>query len=127
MGAIAEFNIHLYLKEQGYKQACTFFNLEEGSIKKGFNSYYSRKDEEWIMESKSGKKDKNNTHWGKVKAAYDDLKDKFRGNVANNPWENAYNQASQIDVGTDISIRKKVKLLADNFTNKIYPGILNTN
>lgn len=127
MGAVAEFIIHLYLKELGYKQECMFFNLEEGSIKKGFDGYYSITEEEWIMESKSGKKDNNNNHWGKVKDAYDDLIDKFSGNVANNPWKNAYNHASQIDVGTDKSIRKNIKLLSDNFTNKIYPSIKDFN
>ncbi|ABV64319.1 hypothetical protein [Bacillus pumilus] len=126
MGAIAEFIIHLYLKERGYKQECTFFNLEEGSIKKGFDGYYSKKEEEWIMESKSGKKD-NNTHWGKVKTAYDDLKEKFSGNVANNPWKNAYNHASHIDVGTDKNLRKKIKLLSDNFTQSIYPSLKDFN
>jgi len=39
MGAIAEFFIHLYLNEIGFKQECIFQNLEEGSIKKGFNRY----------------------------------------------------------------------------------------
>ncbi|AIF45162.1 hypothetical protein [Virgibacillus sp. SK37] len=128
MGAIAEFFVHLYLKDQGYKQECTYFNLEENSIKKGFDGYYSKDDIEWIMESKSGSIDSNNSkHWNKVKTAYDDLKDKFNGNVTNNPWKNAYNHASQIDVGTEQNIRKNIKMLSDNFTRKNYPLISDFN
>jgi hypothetical protein len=128
MGAIAEFFIHLYLKKQGFKQECTFFNLEEGSIKKGFDGYYTKGEVEWIMESKSGKKDsQNSSHWNKLKTAYDDLTDKFNGEVTNNPWQNAYNHASLIDVGTKSSIRKNIKLLSDNFTKKVYPSIKDFN
>ncbi|MED3052123.1 hypothetical protein [Bacillus thuringiensis] len=124
MGATAEFFIHLYLKSLGYKQECTFFNLEEGSIKKGFDGYYSKDEVEWIMESKSGYRDsKGSSHWSKVKTAYDDLTDKFSGNVSNNPWQNAYNHAQLIDVGTSKSIRKNIKLLSDNFTQKKFTSI----
>ncbi|CAF1770729.1 hypothetical protein NRS6084_03781 [Bacillus subtilis] len=124
MGAIAEFFIHLYLKKQGFKQECTFFNLEEGSIKKGFDGYYSKGEAEWIMESKAGRKEsQNSSHWNKIKTAYNDLTDKFRGAVKNNPWKNAYNHASLIDVGTHNSIRKNIKMLSDNFTKRIFPSI----
>lgn len=54
MGATAEFFVHLYMKLSGFKQECLFLNLEEGSIKKGFDGYYSLNGEEWLMESKSG-------------------------------------------------------------------------
>lgn len=128
MGATAEFFVHLYLKFQGFKQECTFFNLEEGSIKKGFDGYYSKGETEWIMESKSGKKDsQNSTHVQKIKIAYDDLTNKFNGNVTNNPWKNAYNHASNIDVGTKRSIRDNIKLLSNNFTNNIFPSIKDFN
>jgi hypothetical protein len=74
MGAIAEFFIHLYLSTQGYKQECLFFNLEENSIKKGFDGYYSKETLEWIMESKSGlSSTKGISHKSKIKEAYDDL------------------------------------------------------
>ncbi|PAF46907.1 hypothetical protein BKH46_05540 [Helicobacter sp. 12S02634-8] len=53
MGAIAEFFIHLYMKSHDYKQECLFFNLEEHSIKKGFDGLYSLNGEIWLMESKS--------------------------------------------------------------------------
>jgi len=124
MGAIAEFFIHLYLKKQGFKQECMFFNLEEGSIKKGFDGYYSIDEKEWIMESKSGNVNSQSiTHSKKITEAYNDLVDKFKGNVSNNPWKNAYNHASQIDVRTSGDIRKNIKFLSDNFTNQIFPSI----
>lgn len=37
-GAVAEFFVHLYLNILGLKQECLFLNLEENSIKKGFDS-----------------------------------------------------------------------------------------
>lgn len=116
MGAIAEFFGHLYLTEIGFNQEFLFLNLEEGSIKKGFDGYYSFNGETWIYESKSGSIATNDvTHESKVLLAYSDLKDKISGNPANNPWQNAYNHASQIDVGADASIRKHLKALADAF------------
>ena len=45
MGAIAEFFIHLYINLTGYRQECMFLNLEERSIKKGFDGYYSKANE----------------------------------------------------------------------------------
>lgn len=71
MGAIAEFYIHLFLKSIGYKQEFLFLNLEENSIKKGFDGYYTYAEDEWILESKSGI---NITHKSKVQEAYNDLK-----------------------------------------------------
>ena len=52
----------------------------------------------------------------KISLAYSDLKDKISGNPANNPWQNAYNHACHIDVGTDASIRQNLKDLANLFT-----------
>jgi len=117
MGAIAEFFGHLYLTEIGFNQEFLFLNLEEGSIKKGFDGYYSLNDEAWIYESKSGSMATQGTsHETKISLAYSDLKDKISGNPANNPWQNAYNHASQIDVGTTASIRQNLKALARAFT-----------
>lgn len=118
MGAIAEFFIHLYLSTQGYKQECLFFNLEENSIKKGFDGYYSKDNMAWIMESKSGSFKK--THKAKVKEAYDDLDKRLKGikkpsKTINNPWENAYNHASHKDVNTKQSIVKNIENFSDDF------------
>ncbi|WP_319410166.1 hypothetical protein [uncultured Desulfosarcina sp.] len=117
MGAIAEFFSHLYLTEVGFNQEFLFLNLEEGSIKKGFDGYYTFDGESWIYESKSGStKTEKATHDLKVSLAYADLKEKISGNPANNPWQNAYNHACHIDVGTVASIRQNLKSLAKAFT-----------
>jgi hypothetical protein len=81
------------------------------------------------MESKSGSSKTNNiSHNKKVKEAYTDLKEKLAGESGNNnPWKNAYNHASHIDVGTDSNIRKNIKQLSDNYQNSIYYEISDFN
>jgi len=128
MGAIAEFFTHLYLNEIGFEQECLFFNLEEGSIKKGFDGYYSRANEEWIYESKSGSiSTKNISHHGKIKEAYGDLQKTIAGKKKNNPWQNAYNHASHMDVASSLGIRKNLKKLSEDFINRQYHDIKNFN
>ena len=130
MGATAEFFIHLYLKSLGFKQECLYLNLEEGSIKKGFDGYYSLDDlEEYIMESKSGSHStKGITHPKKINEAYEDLKNSLAGKKSNNnPWKNAYNHASHIDVGAAKNIRENIKQLSDEFDKNIFQEIKNFN
>ncbi|WNY27138.1 hypothetical protein [Methanolapillus ohkumae] len=120
-GAISEFFIHLYLNNVGFKQEFLYLNMEEGSIKKGFDGYYSLNNSEWIMESKSGSHKK--THNDKIKEAYSDIKNKVSGNTPNNPWKNAYNHACHCDVGTAEDIKKNIKSLSDSFINKSFSTI----
>jgi len=130
MGATAEFFLHLYLKSLGFKQECLYLNLEEGSIKKGFDGYYSLNGlEEYIMESKSGSHlTIGITHPNKIKEAYEDLKKSLAGKKSNNnPWKNAYNHAQLSDVGTSRDIVKNIKKLSDDFYNKIFYKIKNFN
>jgi hypothetical protein len=126
MGAIAEFMIHLYLNQYNFKQEFLFYNLEERSIKKGFDGYYSKDNTEWILESKSGKISTIGiTHKKKLSEAYHDLKNKVCDNEGNNPWRNAYHHASQIDVQSTNSLRQNIKNLADDFESGIYKNIKN--
>jgi hypothetical protein len=133
MGAIAEFFMHLYLSTQGYKQECLFFNLEENSIKKGFDGYYSKNGIEWIMESKSGlSTTKGISHKSKVKEAYNDLDKRLKGikkpsETINNLWENAYNHAKHSDVGTKDSIVAKIENFSDEFELGIFKDIKDFN
>ncbi|MCX6159057.1 MAG: hypothetical protein NTY74_13840 [Ignavibacteriae bacterium] len=128
IGAIAEFFTHLYLNEIGFKQEFLFLNLEEESIKKGFDGYYSYLNEEWIFESKSGSISTDKiSHKNKIKEAYTDLKDKISGDVKNNPWQNAYNHASHIDVDSSSNIRNNLKILSEEFTNDVTHDIDNFN
>lgn len=118
-GAIAEFYLHLFLKQLGYKQEFLFLNLEENSIKKGFDGYYTYNGREWILESKSGN---NVEHKDKVQEAYLDLKGKLTKKQKNNPWQNAYNHASHFAVRADISLITKLKNMSNNYyKNVLFP------
>ena len=78
IGAVAEFFIHLFLRELGYKQEFLFYNLEERSIKKGFDGYFSQGETQFIVESKSGfESTRNISHKAKIKEAYNDGADYF--------------------------------------------------
>jgi hypothetical protein len=124
MGATAEFFVHLYVTLSGFKQEFLALNLEEGSIKKGFDGYYSLNGDEWVMESKSGSINTNNiTHSNKIQLAHSDLENKISGNSANNPWRNAYSHASHYDVGSSPQIRKVIKTLSDDFVNGKFHSI----
>lgn len=124
VGAIAEFFIHLYLNEAGFEPQFLFFNLEENSIKKGFDGYYLLSGEEWILESKSGSISTTGlSHKGKVKESYDDLKDKLSGGGTNNPWREAYNHAGHIDVGSSTGILQKIKAFTVEYDKKIFHNI----
>lgn len=126
MGAIAEFFVHLYLNYCGYRQECLFFNLEENSLKKGFDGLYSMDDDLWFMESKSGSINTNGiTHASKIREACNDIKTKITTNVSNNPWLNAYNHARI--VGTKRELRDKLKQLSEDFINQKYQTIDNKN
>jgi len=122
IGSIAEFFVHLYLKMKNFEQECLYKNLEENSIKKGFDGFYSKDNETWIMESKSGNiASKEISHNDKIKEAYNDLKGKFLGKSTNNPWENAYNHAIQARSNKDILLQ--IKNLEDKYTLGEYTEI----
>ncbi|RTZ24243.1 hypothetical protein EKN09_04710, partial [Vibrio penaeicida] len=71
MGAIAEFFVHLYLNQLSFKQEFLFFNLEENSIKKGFDGLFSKDYETFLVESKSGALlTKGISHKKKLNTAY---------------------------------------------------------
>jgi len=124
MGAIAEFFIHLYINLTGYRQECMFFNLEERSIKKGFDGYYSKANEQWVMESKSGSISTSRIcHGIKINEAISDLKGKFSGKTSNDPWLNAYNHACHCDVGTPADIRRSIKKLSAEFANDTFHNL----
>lgn len=125
-GSISEFFIHLYLKTQKYKQDCLFFNLEENSVKKGFDGVYTKNNEIYIMESKSGKHaSKEISHVAKVKESYRDLEKYLEGKSSKgkNPWINAFSHANQISVKTKKSVRDKIKEIQRNFDNNVFSQI----
>lgn len=123
-GAIAEFFVHVYLNHLGYKQESMLFNLEENSIKKGFDGYYTHGKIHWIMESKSSLSSTiNASHETNIATAFSDLAKKLSGGVKNNPWRNAYNHAGHKDVNTRKTIQQIIKEFSDKFDDKILPAI----
>lgn len=116
-GAIAEFYIHLFFKELGYKQEFLFLNLEENSMKKGFDGYYTLNKEQWILESKSGE---NIPHVSKINEAYADLVVKLSSKAKNNPWHNAYNHAANYAVCAEKDLIKRLKKLENDYVNGIH-------
>ena len=126
-GATAEFFVHLLLTHEGYRQDCLYRNLEEHSVKKGFDGLYSIGETIWLMESKSGWCKQGSTHYGKVITAANDLKNKVAGGCANNPWSNAYNHAAHVDVGANKSIRSQIKELQHSFERGNYRDISSFN
>lgn len=120
-GATAEFFLHLYLRGKDYKQECMFLNMEETSIKKGFDGYYSKEDEEWILESKSGNaRSASVSHSEKIREAYNSLKQQLSGGSGNDPWQNAYQHANSRDVGTEDSILSILQEFSDDYIDEKY-------
>ncbi|MDR0468225.1 MAG: hypothetical protein LBG67_05180 [Campylobacteraceae bacterium] len=116
IGASAEFFIHLYLNKIGFEQLCLFSNLEEESVKKGFDGYYLFKSNTWIMESKSGLSTTTDiSHRSKVQKAYNDLSNKLKGIGSNNTWRNALNHAKMVKA--DKNILKELQDFSDKFIN----------
>ena len=116
-GAVAEFFSHIVLRNKGFVQQCLFRNLEEKSMKKGFDGLYSLNYNFWIMESKSAITDQ--LHKSKIYEAINDIKKRVEDLSKNNPWINAANHIMVLQNGKDIpSILKKIKRLSLDFINK---------
>lgn len=100
-GMIGEFLSHVIINElfDTFETASPFFNLEEKSIKKGFDIllYSTETNNLWITEVKSGElhkdKDENQTTTDLLNTAYNDLKFRLNENEMNH-WYNAMNAAS---------------------------------
>lgn len=92
-GAATELLLTFVIRSMSFEQAHAFRNLEEGSIKKGFDGFYRDSNENtWIFESKSTlltDANRGNT----LSLAYNGLKQMLAGETSNNPWANAYNHA----------------------------------
>ena len=97
-GMIGEFLTHILIKHYflNYKISTPFFNLEEKSIKKGFDIVLvnNETNELWITEVKSGEKNKKNSSTKQIEILLNRAKDdlKKRLNSDNNMlWQNAIN------------------------------------
>lgn len=132
MGATAELYLHLFMNVLNFNQEFLYTNLEEKSIKKGFDGVYRENDNSlWFLESKSGADTTQNiSHLSKVKEAYKDLLNKFSGKKdnekePNDPWWNAFNHAKAS--GSSQDIKDLLKDLSDKYVKEIYPDIKDYN
>lgn len=90
--------VHIILELEGkYSTASPFFNIEEGSFKKGFDIVLFEEDskELWITETKSGgiqknQKNANSAATGLINTAKNDLKTRLNNNEKK-LWLNALN------------------------------------
>ena len=118
-GICAEFFMHLFLRDLGYEQKCLFSNLEEKSMKKGFDGFYEYTNEFWIAESKCSFTSYVK-HKDKIKEALNDIDGKISNTKENDPWKNALHHIMIRDKGKENeSLLKKVKNLSRDFTNNI--------
>lgn len=122
MGATAEIYIHFLMNVLDYNQECLYQNLEENSIKKGFDGVYTDSENKiWILESKSGANTTENiSHLNKIKEAFDDLTFKLSGTSEtepNDPWENALHHADSTTTTEDI--KKKIQKLSEDYIKDI--------
>lgn len=122
-GIAAEFFIHLFFTLFGLKQECLFGNLEENSVKKGFDGVYTKNDEVWFMESKSGEKSDKINHTTKIKEAYSDILKTCSLKTPNNPWKNAYNHSCHRDSNSSDDLIKFLKQASNDFINEIEQDI----
>lgn len=126
-GAISEFFIHLFLNNNKYKQDCLFFNLEDSGPKKGFDGVYSKNNEIFLVESKSGGcSTKNISHLNKIRESHSGLEQYLTGTSVRrdgNPWINAYNHANQKDVKSKEKIIDKIWQLRADFQNGIFSQV----
>ncbi|WP_107942632.1 DUF1837 domain-containing protein [Metasolibacillus fluoroglycofenilyticus] len=101
IGMIGELLTHILIIQflTDYNTVSPFFNMEERSIKKGFDivMYHKNKNELWITEVKSGElhegKDSDETNKTLLGKAKVDLKNRLNENEST-LWENAINGAT---------------------------------
>lgn len=116
-GMCAEFFMHLFLRSLGYKQKCLFTNLEENSMKKGFDGFYECSNEFWIAESKCAILE--NKHRNKIKEALDDIDNKVESTKGNNPWRNAIHHMAVKTEMKSGTLKSKVASLSKDYSNNI--------
>ena len=112
-GSIAEFFAHLVVRNLGYIQQCLYRNLEESSMKKGFDGLYLYENLFWLMESKSTMKE---MHKDKIFDALSSIKEQIENTSKNNPWMNAVHHISNVENGKrNESIKQKILKLSKDF------------
>lgn len=117
-GIFAEFFMHLFLIKLGYNQKCLFSNLEDNSMKKGFDGLYVYSNDFWIAESKSSIIEAK--HKDKIYEALEDIEKKVSTTNRNNPWKNAIHHIYSINKGNNNEpLSKRILNLSRDYLNKI--------
>lgn len=117
-GICAEFFMHLFLRDLGYSQKCLFSNLEENSMKKGFDGFYELESDFWIAESKCAITE--NKHKDKIKEALEDIDCKVNTTTGNDPWKNAIHHLITREKGNiSVSLKDKISALSKDYINNV--------
>ena len=122
-GMIGELLFHVIFEtRENYMPISAFFNLEERSFKKGFDSGYYATDSNqlWIAEVKSGEKQKSQATAstamvGLLNTAKNDLRDRFTSEN-NSLWLNAINHA-RIAISETKDEKKAVMSLLEKYSD----------
>lgn len=121
MGSISELYAHLFFKSQGFSNKFVYLNLEENSMKKGFDGYFVKDDISWILDSKSGNHTTVNiSHRNKLLEAHRSAKSQILGETNNNPWKNAFNHANNGDVRAERSLLQTIQTFSNKYMDKNY-------
>ena len=122
IGLVGEFFMHVVLRYIGFTQQSVFNNLEESSLKKGFDGLYSIGNELWISESKSGFS-QGLLHKSKITEALNDLKEKLTGRSNNNPFRNALYHLIAVRKRSKKKFIDEITELSKRFTIRDYPEL----
>ncbi|CCV63894.1 conserved hypothetical protein [Alteracholeplasma palmae J233] len=115
IGSIAEFFMHLFLQQLEFTRECLFSNLEENSLKKGFDGLYTKKKSFWIAESKSSETSEN-LHSDNIKRAVTDLNDKILGRTNNDPFRNAVHHIKAARDNYNKGLIKIIRLISVEYS-----------
>ncbi|MGY4796774.1 hypothetical protein ACVNNN_17390 [Lysinibacillus fusiformis] len=127
-GSLGELFAHLYLNSIDFQPKFMFLNLEENSLKKGFDGFFYKDDKIWLLDSKSGKYDTQNiSHRGKILEAFRSLKSQVKGETSNNPWENAYSHANSRDINSTQTLLKAIRGFSNDYELEEYIELKNQN
>lgn len=127
-GSLGELFAHFYFNSIDFQPKFMFINLEENSPKKGFDGFYYKDDNIWLLDSKSGKYDsKNISHRAKILEAYRSLKAQVNGRTTNNPWENAYSHANSRDISSTQTLLMAIRKYSNDYELESYAELKTQN
>lgn len=115
------------LRNLGFSQEYCFRNLEENSIKKGFDGLFLKQNKLWLAESKSTEtiKQHNNNHKYTVDLAYNGINKQISGKTNNDPWENAVSHAN--NAKSEKNLIKKLTQFSKDYSLGKFQSIENHN